>query len=85
MFINLKERIKQLAQSAVAIAERSLGSKTGKEKKVMAINYIVEHLPVNQFLKGFVAFVLSGFIDNAVEYSVKYMNSLNTDGEQNEY
>ena len=51
----------------------------------MAINYIVEHLPVNQFLKGFVAFVLSGFIDNAVEYSVKYMNSLNTDGEQNEY
>lgn len=59
--------------------------KREKKKKVMAINYIVEHLPVNQFLKGFVAFVLSGFIDNAVEYAVKYMNSLKANGEQNEY
>lgn len=85
MFGSIKETIKQLAQSAVAIAEQALGSSKGQEKKKMAVKYVVEHLPLNTFFKGLIAFVLSGFIDNAVEYAVMYMNSLKTNnGENNE-
>ena len=68
MFGSLKGTIKQLAQSAVAIAEKALGSSKGQEKKKMAVKYVVQHLPLNPFFKGLIAFVLSGFIDNAVEY-----------------
>ena len=84
MFSDLKNTIKQLAQSAVAIAEQALGSSKGQEKKKMAVTYVVEHLPLNPFFKGFIAFVLSGFIDNAVEYAVMYMNGLRNNGEKNE-
>lgn len=84
MFRDLKTTIKQLAQSAVAIAEKTLGSSTGQEKKKMAITYITEHLPFNKFWNGLLAFVLSGFIENAVEYAVQYMNSLENNGEQND-
>lgn len=76
MFKNLKETIKQLAQSAVAIAEKSLGSSTGQEKKKMAIEYITSKLPVAEIFKGFIAVLLSGFIDDSVEFAVRYMNSL---------
>ena len=38
MFSDLKNTIKQLAQSAVAIAEQALGSSKGQEKKKMAVN-----------------------------------------------
>lgn len=78
----IKQRIKQIAQSAVAIAEKTLGSSTGREKKKMAVEYVIEHLPFSPFINGLIAFVLSGFIDNAVEYAVVYMNSLNKNGEQ---
>lgn len=83
MFKHLKETIKQLAQSAVAIAEKSLGSSNGQLKKKMAIEYVVSKLPVPMILKGFIAALLSGFIDDSIEFAVKYMNSLNqkTDGE----
>lgn len=84
MLCDLKTRIKQLAQSAVAIAEKALGSSKGEEKKKMAIEYIKKHLPFNTFFNGLIAFVLSGFIDNAVEYAVMYMNSLNNNGVENE-
>lgn len=83
MFKHLKETIKQLAQSAVAIAEKSLGSSNGQLKKKMALEYVVSKLPVPMILKGFIAALLSGFIDDSIEFAVKYMNSLNqkTDGE----
>lgn len=83
MFKHLKETIKQLAQSAVAIAEKSLGSSNGQLKKKMAIEYVVSKLPVPVILRGFIAALLSGFIDDSIEFAVKYMNSLNqkTDGE----
>lgn len=84
MFVTLKQKIKQLAQSAVAIAEQSLGTAKGQEKKKMAVEYIIEHLPLSPFFKRFVAFVLSGFIDNAVEYAVEYMNGLKNNGENYE-
>lgn len=83
MFKHLKEAIKKLAQSAVAIAEQSLGSSNGQLKKKMAINYVVSKLPVPSILKGLIATLLSGFIDDSIEFAVKYMNSLKnkTDGE----
>lgn len=83
MLKNLKQTIKQLAQSAVAIAEQSLGSSTGQLKKKLAIDYVTSKLPVPTFFKGLIAAILSGFIDDSIEYAVKYMNSLEskTNGE----
>lgn len=76
MFKHLKEAVKQLAQSAVAIAENALGSSKGQEKKKMAIEYVISKLPVPNILKGFIAVLLSGFIDDSIEFAVQYMNSL---------
>ena len=83
MFKHLKDAIKHLAQSAVAIAEKSLGSSTGQLKKKMAIDYVISKLPVPSFFRSFIAVLLSGFIDDSIEFAVEYMNSLNqkTDGE----
>ncbi len=83
MFKHLKDSVKQLAQSAVAIAEKSLGSSKGQEKKKMAVEYVVSKLPLPQIVKGFAAVVLSGFIDDSIEFAVAYMNSLKekTNGE----
>lgn len=83
MFKHLKEAIKQLAQSAVAIAEKALGSSKGQEKKKMAIEYVTSKLPVPAVFRSFIAILLSGFIDDSIEFAVDYMNSLNqkTNGE----
>lgn len=76
MFSNLKKQIKELARNAVLVAETELGSNKGKEKKQLAINYILKNLPISGILKQIVAILLSGFIDDVVEISVAYMNSL---------
>lgn len=76
MLGNLKNTIKQLAQSAVAIAEKALGSSNGKAKKQMAVEFVVSHLPVPYIFKKFAAVLLSKFIDEAIEFAVEYMNSL---------
>lgn len=75
MFSKLKETIKELAQTAVLKAEETLGSQKGQEKKVMAIKYIVNHIPVFAPLKPLISILLSTFIDNAVEFAVEYMKS----------
>lgn len=76
MLGSIKDRIKQLAQSAVAIAEKALGSSAGKAKKQMAVDYVVSHLPVPSIFKKFIAAILSNFIDEAIEFAVEYMNTL---------
>lgn len=76
MFSNLKKQIKELARNAVLVAETELGSNKGKEKKQLAINYILKNLPISEIFKQIVAILLSGFIDDVVEISVAYMNSL---------
>lgn len=76
MFSNLKKQIKELARNAVLVAETELGSNKGKEKKQLAINYILKNLPISGIFKHIVAILLSGFIDDVVEISVAYMNSL---------
>ena len=74
MFSKLKVKIKELAKSAVKLAEETLGSNKGKEKKEMAINYIVSKIPVPAPFKPAIKLLLSAFIDEAVEFAVEYMN-----------
>ena len=74
MFKNLKAKIKEIAMIAVQRAEITLGSNKGKEKKEMAISYIVSHIPIVSPLQRLVAMLLSSFIDDAVEFAVQYMN-----------
>ena len=76
MLKNLKIKIKELAKSAVVVAEKALGSNKGKEKKKMAIEYIINRLPVPILLKPLICAVLSSFIDEAVEFAVEYMEVL---------
>lgn len=75
MFKNLQTKIKELAKTAVIMAENALGSEAGKQKKEMAIEYIVSRIPVLAPFKKIVSMVLSGFIDDAIEMAVEYMNS----------
>ncbi|MBS6603101.1 MAG: hypothetical protein KH301_05030 [Brachyspira sp.] len=83
MFKHVKQAIKKLAQNAVEKAEKTLGSSNGQLKKKMAIEYVTSKLPVPEIFKSFVSVILSGFIDDAIEFAVECMNSWTrkTDGE----
>ncbi|OLA77936.1 MAG: hypothetical protein BHW55_03370 [Candidatus Melainabacteria bacterium 35_41] len=74
MFSKLKVKIKELAKTAVKLAEEKLGSNKGKEKKEMAINFVVSNIPVPAPFKPAVKLFLSAFIDEAIEFAVEYMN-----------
>ena len=76
MFINLKNTITDLSFAAVNMAEETLASASGNEKKTAAIEYIVSMIPVPVMFKGVISFVLSKFIDEAIEKAVEYMNSI---------
>ena len=76
MFSNLKKTITELAYSAVIMAEETLSSSTGQEKKDAAIEYIVSMLPIPSLFKGIVSSLLSKFIDEAIENAVSYMKSI---------
>lgn len=76
MFSNVKKQIKELAKNAVIVAESTLGSGAGQEKKKMAVGYIVGNLPFPNFIKTIISVLLSSFIDDVVELAVCYMNSL---------
>ena len=79
MFDNLKFEIKELAKSAVIIAEKKLGSNKGQQKKKLAVEYIVKYIPVPLPFKHFVSLVLSSFIDDAVEFAVLCMEEKNNE------
>jgi len=76
MFNNLKQTITELAYAAVNMAEETLTSSTGQEKKTAAIEYILSMLPIVSPFKGIIAVVLSKFIDEAVEKAVQYMKKV---------
>lgn len=78
----MKEGIIEMAYSAVVMAETALGSGSGKEKKDMAIEFIVSRLPVIQPFKMILAVVLSKFIDAAIEQAVVYMKSVQYEQER---
>ena len=84
MFKYLKNQIKELARNAVYVAEAELGSGKGQEKKKMAIDYVVKNLPFSNLVKNIISIILSGFIDDVVEISVKLMHNSLSDkkGEQ---
>ena len=76
MLKKLKTEIKELAKSAVIIAEKTLGSNTGKQKKQMAIEYVLNHIPLPIILKPLISMFLSSFIDDAIEFAVEYMEAI---------
>lgn len=75
MLGKIKVRIKELAKTAVYKAEEALGSSKGKEKKAMAIEFVINKLPLPVLLKPLVTLLFSKFIDEAVELAVEYMKS----------
>ena len=83
MFKDIKNQIKELAKNAVLVAETELGTGKGQEKKKMAVNYVVNNLPFSNLVKNIIAIILSGFIDDVIEISVKLMNN-SLSGEQGE-
>lgn len=76
MLSNIKIKISELAYAAVSMAEETLDSACGRDKKAAAVDYIVSMLPIASPLKGIISFILSKFIDEAVEKAVGYMNSI---------
>ncbi len=77
MILNkIKETITDLAYSAVSYAENSLATSSGQEKKRLAITFVVNKLAVATPFKPFVIFILTDFIDNAIEKAVEYMNEV---------
>ncbi len=76
MFSKIKESIKELAYQAVKISEETLSSSTGQEKKLAAIEYVVSTLSVPPAFKSFITFLLSKFIDEAIEKAVEYMHNI---------
>ena len=81
MFKNIKKIIKELAKNAVIIAEKELGSGKGQQKKQMAINYILEHMPFSAFTKSIISIFLSKFIDDVIETIVLQINLQKEKGE----
>ena len=75
MFKDIKNQIKDLARNAVLVAEKELGTGKGQEKKKMAVDYVVSNLPFSGVVKSIIGIILSGFIDDVVEISVKLINN----------
>ena len=71
-----KKKIIELARNAVMVAESTLGNGKGKEKKEIAIRYILRNIPLLQFLKNIIFSLLSSFIDDAIESAVRYLKTL---------
>lgn len=76
MFKKLKATISELAFSAVNMAEQSIDTASGQEKKNMAIEYVVSMLPILPPIKTVAVVLLSKFIDEAIEHAVAYMKSV---------
>ena len=76
MFTKMKIKIKELAKTAVLLAEETLGSNKGKEKKAMELKYVVDRIPVPSAFKAIISFIFSSFIDDAIELAVEYMEVL---------
>lgn len=74
--MKIKKTIIDLAKTAVVTAEKTLGSNKGKEKKKMAIKYVITNMPLPTFLKPFISILFSTFIDDAIELAVQYMEVL---------
>jgi len=81
---NIINKIPELAKQAVVTAEENLKTESGKTKKIAAIKFVVENLPVSKYLKGFIGTILSVFIDSAIEIAVAFMNMNKSSDSENE-
>lgn len=79
----LKNIIIELAKKAVLNSEQLLGSGKGQQKKDMAIDYVINHLPFSNLGKKIIAICLSHLIDDAIEVSVSYLNTLSEEKGEN--
>lgn len=84
MINNIINKIPELAKQAVVTAEENLKTESGKTKKIAAIKFVVENLPVSKYLKGFIGTILSVFIDSAIEIAVAFMNMNKSSDSENE-
>jgi len=75
MFKNLKNTIKDLASTAVLLAEEQLSGEAGKKKKAAAIEYVISNIPAPVPFKKLIASILASFIDDAIEYAVQQMKT----------
>lgn len=73
MFEGIKNQIKELAKNAVLIAETELGSGHGEEKKKIAVDYVLKNLNFSTPVKIIISVILSSFIDDVIEISVRLM------------
>ena len=64
------------AKQAVRIAEDSLGSGQGAEKKKMAIDFVVSQLPLPFGIRQLAGFLLTKAIDSAIELAVENLKPL---------
>ncbi len=76
MIEKLKETIKDLAFSAVNYAENALSGVSGKEKKQLAIEFVISKLPIPSPFKSLIGLLLIKFIDNAIETALTYVKNM---------
>lgn len=74
MIKKIKAIIKNLAQNAVIIAEKELGSGNGQAKKQKAIEYIINNLPFPEPISQILSFLLSKMIDELIESAVDWLH-----------
>lgn len=76
MFKNLKKQIKLLAKQAVLLAELELGEYcNARFKKIRAIQFVIDRLPVLRPFKKIVSSFLSVYIEEAVEMAAAIMKN----------
>ncbi len=61
------------------IAETELGSGKGQEKKKLAVDYVVKNLNFSAPVKMIISVILSRFIDDVIEISVRLMKHFEAD------
>lgn len=74
-----EKEIYELADRAVTEAEIFLGSGKGKEKKQMAVDFVLKYLPLPSylvFLKPLINKALLEMIDKAIEHCVEKLNEI---------
>jgi hypothetical protein len=79
---NLKTKIKELAKVAVVLAEEELSSAAGKQKKALAVEFVISNLPIP--FKKLISKLLAGFIDDAIEFALKQMKSFSASEQDTE-
>ena len=70
-----KNTVKKLSDEAVKEAEKFLGAGKGKEKKKLAVSYVIDKLPVPGIFKPALKVLLSDLIDESIEFAVRRLNT----------